>query len=173
MIFKIVEEEKPAVEKLGEQEKEDLFISLLTGNDATSEVETSYGNFTVKFPKQKDRIAIGRLMSINRGGLPQTSFDVTTENRNLICSTLNVLVTKVPPVFEKVKKEKPNWSFEEVPDEKFLIELYQKVCTFRDEVQKRFDTEGKRESDNISAGEGVAGNVESGLFDGIQGGAAE
>lgn len=173
MNFKIVEEVKPAVEKLDEKEKEDLFISLLTGNDATTEVETSYGNFTVKFPKQKDKIAIGRLMSINRGGLPVASFDIEAENRNLMCSTLNVLVTKVPPAFEKVKKEKPNWSFEEVPDEKFLIELYQKVCTFRDEVQKRFDTEGKRELSDVSAGEGVAGNVESGLFDGLQGGASE
>lgn len=169
MAITISDAVKPAVEKLEETEKEDLFISLLMGKDATGTVETKYGSFTVKYPKEKDKIAIGRLMSINRGGLPAASFDIETENRNLICSTLNVVVTQVPPKWEKIKKEKPNWSFEEAPDDAFLMELYRKAGAFRDEVQRNI-SEGKgATARSVSTGESIPTAVETGAFDGLDG----
>ena len=169
MAITISDAVKPAVEKLEETEKEDLFISLLMGKDATGTVETKYGSFTVKYPKEKDKIAIGRLMSINRGGLPAASFDIETENRNLICSTLNVVVTHVPPAWEKIKKEKPNWSFEEVPDDAFLMELYRKAGEFRDEVQRRISAKKEPKTCAIPPAESVSPSVETGTFDGLGG----
>ena len=169
MAITISDEVKPAVEKLEEKEREDLFVSLLMGKDATGTIETKYGEFTVKYPKEKDKIAIGRLMSINRGGLPAASFDIDTENRNLICSTLNIVVTKVPPEWEKIKKQKPNWSFEEVPDDTFLMELYRKAGEFRDEVQNSISKEKRATPRSVSTGESVSATVETGAFDGLDG----
>lgn len=169
MDIAVVDAVKPAVQPLEGAEREDLFISLLMGKDATGTVETKYGVFTVKYPKEKDKIAIGRLMSINRGGLPAASFDIETENRNLMCSTLNVVVTAVPPAWEKIKKEKPNWSFEEVPDDAFLMELYRKAGEFRDEVQRRISAEKESTAVRVPAGESISPSMETGAFDGLDG----
>ena len=141
------------------EEREDIFTQLLLGQDATGEVETSRGTFTVKFPKEKDRLAIGRLMCVNRGGLPVNSFDIETENRNLICSTLNILVVKTPDWFEDAKKKVKNFSFEEVPDEEFLLELYQKACSFRDKVQESFREKRESNIDRISTTKNMVNDV--------------
>ena len=173
MAVKIVEKTKSLVSKkesgsetLSNEEKDDMFTQLLMGQDAISEVETSRGKFTVKFPKEKDMLAIGRLMCINRGGLPAASFDTETENRNLICSTLNILVTGAPSWFENAKTKVKSFSFEEVPDEEFLLELYQKACSFRDEVQASFKEKKGAESTGIPAGEGVVNNVDANILNG-------
>ncbi len=154
---------------LNKSEKEDLFIKLLTGQEATGKVETSRGTFTVKFPKAKDKIAISRLMSMHRGGLPVSSFDFEAEERNLICSTLNVLVVDSPDWLKEVKKKNKSFSFEEVPDEKFLVELYQKACEFRDEVQQSFEAKEKSTDRGLPASQSVGSNVEHGAFDGTSG----
>ena len=153
-------------QNLSEKEREDIFTQLLLGQDATGEVETSRGTFTVKFPKEKDRLAIGRLMCVNRGGLPVNSFDIETENRNLICSTLNILVVKTPDWFEDAKKKVKNFSFEEVPDEEFLLELYQKACSFRDKVQESFRERRKTNIDGVSTKENMVNNVANNDFNG-------
>ena len=152
-----------------DEERENVFIKLLSGQEATKEIETSRGTFVVKFPKQKDRLAIGRLMSLNRGGLPVNSFDVETENRNLICSTLNVVVTGAPEWFESAKKRTKNFGFEEVPDEEFLLELYQKACSFRNEVQELLNPKERATIGRIPTDEGMVSNVEHGVFDGAKG----
>ena len=157
----LISKKESSTEVLSTEERNDVFTQLLMGNDATCEVETSKGTFTIKFPKQKDSLAIGRLMCINRGGLPVGSFDVETENRNLICSTLNILVVGAPDWFENAKQKNKNFSFEEVPDEEFLIELYQKACSFRKEVQESFKEKKGTEPTGISTREGVADNVDA------------
>lgn len=173
MDIKVVEEAKPLVNvnnkenEFTEKEKENLFMKLLLGEDATSEVETSRGVFTIKYPKEKDKLEIGRLMSINRGGLPVASFDSDTEGRNIICSTLNILVVDTPDWFKKAKKKKPNITFEEVPDEKFLLELYQKVQDFRNKVQKSFESGGAG-AERVPSGESLANDVSDGIFDGVE-----
>lgn len=162
----LISKKETSTEVLSTEERDDVFTQLLMGNDATSEVETSRGTFTIKFPKQKDSLAIGRLMCINRGGLPASSFDVETENRNLICSTLNILVIGAPSWFENAKTKVKSFSFEEVPDEEFLLELYQKACSFRDEVQASFKEKKGAESTGIPAGEGVVNNVDANILNG-------
>ena len=171
--IKLVEKAKSLIkvkevdhETLSEKEREDVFTQLLLGQDATGGVETSRGTFTVKFPKEKDRLAIGRLMCVNRNGLPVNSFDIETENRNLICSTLNILVVKAPDWFEEAKKEVKNFSFEEVPDEEFLLELYQKACSFRDKVQESFREKGKANVNGISTTENMVNDVADDDFNG-------
>ena len=173
MAVKIVEKTKSIISKkesgsetLSNEEKDDVFTQLLMGQDAISEVETSRGKFTVKFPKEKDMLAIGRLMCINRGGLPAASFDTETENRNLICSTLDIVVTGAPQWFEEAKKKIKNFSFEEVPDEEFLLELYQKACSFRSEVQKSLSEKKESESTGIPTNESMVNNVDANVPDG-------
>ena len=167
---KLVDKVDPMIESKDEtltmEEKEDVFTQLLLGKDATGEVETSRGTFTVKFPKEKDRLAIGRLMCVNRGGLPVNSFDIETENRNVICSTLNILVVKTPDWFEDAKKKVKNFSFEEVPDEEFLLELYQKACSFREKVQESFREKGKSNVNGIFTAENMVNDVADGVFGG-------
>ena len=65
MEYKIVDGEnvEKKVEKLTSDEREDLFTCLVMGKDVTSTVETSRGEFVVKFPKQKDVVSIGRVMA--------------------------------------------------------------------------------------------------------------
>ncbi|CEM61689.1 hypothetical protein DWQ65_02355 [Treponema phagedenis] len=155
---------------LSDSKREDLFIQLLLGQDATGEIETSRGSFTVKFPKEKDRLQIGRLMGINRCGIPATSFDIDTETRNLVCSTLNVVIVKGPEWLEAVKKKQNGFRFEEVPCDEFLIELYQKACEFRDQVQERLKA-GTEELTGVSTGESAAPIVDNGIFDGLEGSA--
>lgn len=173
MNINVVDNAVPAIavseEKLSQNEREDLFMQLLLGQEATGEVETSRGKFTVKFPKEKDLLKIGRLMSLNRGGLPVASFDTASENRNLICSTLNVVVTAGPEWLDTCKKKNPNFNFEEVPDDEFLVELYQKAGEFRSEVQKRIRETGGGKPHKISAGESMDASVGTGLFDGVTG----
>jgi hypothetical protein len=67
------------VEKLTEERRDDFFTKLVMGKDVTEEVETSKGIFTVKYPKSKDLLAIGRIMALRRNYKPVESFDPESE----------------------------------------------------------------------------------------------
>ena len=127
------------VEKLTEEKKDDLFTSLIKGEDATDEVETSQGKFTVKYPRASDLITIGNLTAARRNYKPIESFDADTEMVNVMVSTLDVVVVSGPPWYEEARKLNPNFSFMEVPSKVFLAELYSKAYSFRGEVEQQFD----------------------------------
>ena len=161
------------VEQLTEGEREDVFSRLVMGKDVTTKVATSRGEFIIKYPKQRDVITIGKLMAYHRNGLSAVAFDAFPDRVNMICSTLDVIVVSGPAWFEAARKANPNFSFQEVPDEEFNDELYQKASAFRTEMQKIIGKTSKPKAAPVPASENNKAAVGDGLFDGITEGMEE
>jgi len=128
-------ENKDPVEKFTEGEKDDLFTQMIMGKDATYSVDTSRGNFKVKYPRAADIVTIGNLEAFRRNYKPVEGFDTGTEFINVMASTLDVIVVSGPPWFEEAKKANKKFSFLEVPDKEFLAELYSTAHSFRGEIE--------------------------------------
>jgi len=156
------------VEKLTEERKDDLFVSLITGKDATEEVETARGKFTVKYPKPADQIMIARMEAIRRGNTPIESFGTEAETINRMICTLDAVVVSGPKWYEDVKKQNPDFSFAEVPDFEFMMELYGKVYSFREEIVRRLNSPGRNDK-RVPAAARADDSVDSGAFGNISG----
>jgi hypothetical protein len=155
------------VEKLTEEEKEDFFTKMVMGKDVTEEIETGRGTFTVKYPKPKDVIAIGKIAAYRRNYKPVEAFDVASENDNIMTATLDVVVVSGPEWYENAKNANKFFSFVEVPSRKFLTEFYGKVYSFREQVEKCLD-EGETPADQrVPAETGAHDDVDSGAFGGL------
>jgi hypothetical protein len=155
------------VEKLTEQERDDYFTKMVMGKDVTEEVETSRGTFTIKYPKPKDMIAIGKIAAYRRNYKPVEAFDATSENDNIVTATLDVVVVSGPEWYENAKKANKLFSFVEVPSRKFLAEFYGKVYSFRGQVEKCLD-EGETPADQrLPAETGADDDVDGGAFGGL------
>jgi hypothetical protein len=151
-------------ERLAEEQRDDFFKKLVMGKDVTEEVETAKGMFTVKYPKSKDLLMIGRLMAFRRTYKPVESFDTESEMVNTMTSTLDVVVVSGPKWFEDAKKARANFSFLEVPSRAFLAELYGKACSFREQAELRLN-EGEGSADQrIPAEKDDDGSVGGGAF---------
>jgi hypothetical protein len=157
------------VADMTEEQRDDLFTQLVLGKDVTEELETSQGTFTVKYPKPKDMIAIGKLAAYRRSYKPAEGFDAATEMDNMMASTLDVMVVSGPARYERAKKTVPNFSFLEVPSRAFIIELYGKAYSFREEVEQRLGEKREPGRQRVPAEEGAAGAVDGGTFGGISG----
>jgi hypothetical protein len=155
------------VEKLTEEQRDDLFTKLVMGKDVTEEVETSKGIFTVKYPKSKDLLTIGRIMSLRRNYKPVESFDAESEMINTMASTLDVIVIAGPKWYEDAKKANLNFSFLEVPSRAFLAELYGKAYSFREKVEPRFNQAEGSDDRRIPPETGDDGPVDGGAFGGL------
>lgn len=169
MEYKIVDGEnvEKKVEKLTSDEREDLFTCLVMGKDVTSTVETSRGEFVVKFPKQKDVVSIGRVMAYWRNGLSSSSFDKVSERAIMVCSSLDIVVTDGPEWYKKAKKASGSFSFQEVPDIQFLEELYAKALEFREQVQEKLDTPQKTKSKRLPSAKNDGDSLDSGAFENL------
>jgi hypothetical protein len=157
------------VDMLAEEQKDEFFAKLVMGKDVTEEVETSKGIFTVKYPKLKDLLAIGRIMSFRRNYKPVESFDAETEMINTMASTLDIMVTAGPKWYEDAKKLNMNFSFLEVPSREFLAELYGKAYSFREKVEPRFNQAEGSADQRIPAETGDDGPVDGGAFGSLSG----
>jgi hypothetical protein len=157
-------ETKERVEKLTEEGRDDFFTRLVMGKDVTEEVETGKGTFTVKYPKAKDFIAIGRLAALRRNHKPVEGFDADTEMINVMASTLDIVVVSGPKWFEDAKKANENFSFLEAPSRAFLMELYGKAYSFREEVERRFDEAEGPADKRVPPPKGDDGPVDGGAF---------
>jgi hypothetical protein len=155
------------VERLAEDQRDDFFTKLVTGKDATEDVGTGRGVFTVKYPKSKDLLTIGRLMAMRRSFKPPESFDAETEMVNTMASTLDVVVVSGPKWFEDAKNANLNFSFLEVPSRAFLAELYGKAYSFREEAEQRLVQAGEPADKRVPAETGDDGPVDGGAFGGI------
>jgi hypothetical protein len=160
-------ETQEQVEKLTEEQRDDFFTKLVMGKDVTEEVTTGKGVFTVKYPKSKDFLAIGRVMSLRRNYKPPESFDAESEMVNTMTSTLDVVVVSGPKWFEDAKKANQNFSFLEVPSRAFLAELYGKAYSFREQVEQRFDQAEGSADKRVPAETGNDDTVDGGAFGGI------
>jgi hypothetical protein len=155
------------VEKLTEPERDDYFTKMVMGKDVTEEIETSRGTFTVKYPKPKDMISIGKIAAYRRNYKPVEAFDVTSENDNIMTATLDVVVVSGPEWYENAKKINKFFSFVEVPSRKFLTEFYGKVYSFREQVEECLD-EGEIPSDRrLPTETGADDPVDGGAFGGL------
>jgi hypothetical protein len=138
-------EVKERVEKLTEERRDDFFVKMITGKDVTEEAETSKGVFTLKYPKAKDLLSIGRIAAFRRNFKSVDGFDAGTEMINVMASTLDVMAVSGPAWFGNAKKTNTNFSFPEAPGREFLAELYGKAHSFRENAERR-----------LSQGEGIS-----------------
>jgi hypothetical protein len=155
------------VEKLTEEQRDDFFTRLVMGKDVTEEVETGKGTFTVKYPKAKDFISIGRIAATRRNFKPIEGFDVDTEMVNIMASTLDIVVVSGPKWYEDAKKANLNFSFLEVPSRVFLAELYGKAYSFREKVELRLNQDEGSADQRIPPETGDDDPVDGGAFGGL------
>ena len=128
----------------------------MSGKTYKETVETSRGNFVLKFPKQKDVMQIDRRVALMRGGVPAESFDAIANFNLQKVATLDVMVESGPKWYDNLKSKNPNFSWGDMPDGNFIDEVYSKAYTFR-------------AADKVSDGEGVPADVDNGLFSGVAG----
>jgi hypothetical protein len=164
--MKVVEkiDTQERVEKLTEEQKDDFFTKLVMGKDVTEEIETSKGIFTIKYPKSKDLIAIGRIAAMRRNFKPIEGFDAESEMINVMASTLDVVVVSGPKWFEDAKKANQNFSFLEVPSRVFLAELYGKAYSFREKVEQRLNQAEGSTDKRVPAEKGDDVPLDGGAF---------
>jgi hypothetical protein len=156
------------VEKLTDEQKDDLFTKLIMGKDVSEEVETSRGKFKIKYPRTADLMAIGRITASRRNYKPVEAFDIETEMLNVMTSTLDVVVISGAKWFEEARIKNKNFSFLEVPNRAFIYELYGEVSSFREKIDKRLNTQGSNDQrlppekgDDDTVGSGVFENLSS------------
>ncbi len=165
----LVDEVQDTVPPLSPEKREELFYRLVRGKDATEKIRTSRGDFTVKYPKHKDLVKIGKLCAFRRSGIPAASFDPAAENILFSCAYLDVCVTDTPAWFKTAKKENPGFGWEDMPDEDFVAEVFAKAYEFRRKVQKELagsEEAGDKPGDEP---EGDHQSVGGGVFEGISG----
>lgn len=155
-------------EKLTEEQKVNLFNSIVLGKDATEKLETSRGVFEVKFPRLKDLETISRISAMRLKGLPVESFNANSYSLIQQIAYLDVVVLNGPAWFENAKKEVQGFSFGNIPSQKFLQEVYAKALEFQLKVQEMFDSESEtreRIGQNSDTDDKTASGT--GLFDGL------
>jgi hypothetical protein len=152
------EEKKDPFEDL-----DDIFYQLLNGKTMKEKIKTSRGEFTVKFPKEKDIERIGTIVAQRHMGIPAASFDVGTENSIYKCAVLDVMVEIGPAWFENAKKKIKGFSWRDMPDADFIDEVYALAYSFRQTAQGRFKTPDK-EAAGRNEQEGVETSLDDGLF---------
>ncbi len=160
-------ERQEHVGKLTEEQRDDFFANLVMGKDVTEEIETSKGKFTVKYPKPKDYLLIGQLMSLRRQYKPAEAFGGESSFINTMVSTLDAVVVSGPEWFEKAKKASKDFSFEEVPSRAFLAELYGKAHQFREKVESRLDETEESADRGVPAKASDDDAVDGGAFGGL------
>jgi len=153
-----------------DQKQGDLFFTLLNGQTMKEAVSTSRGEFVIKFPKQGDLISIARLAAFMRNGIPAGNFDASGDYEIQKIATLDVIVDSGPAWFNQAKKD-ANFSWRNMPDARFVDEVYAKALIFREKVQNRLrGIEGNADSGaSKEIPDNVSKNVGDGLFQGVGG----
>ena len=150
-------------EVFDEAKQEDIFYSLLNGKTVKETVETSRGKFVVKFPKQKDLLAIDRRVAYMRGGIPAMNFDEAANFALQKVAYLDVVIESGEAWFNNLKKNK-NFTWGDMPDVNFIDEVYVKAWSFRNKVQTLF-TENAADTDrSVFEQKDVPEAVGDGLF---------
>jgi len=158
-----IDEVKEKDEVMSEEKQKDIFFTLLSGKDVTEEIETSRGKFTVRYPKQKDLIAIERRVAYMRGGIASSCFSETANYTLEKVAYLDICVIGGEAWFENLKK-KNSFSWGDMPDTNFVDEVFVKAWTFRAKVQADLaGNERKANSENTDKSD-VSEAVDNGLF---------
>lgn len=161
-----IDEVKAKDDVMSEEKQKDIFFTLLNGKDVTEEIETSRGKFTVRFPKQKDLIAIERRIAYMRGGIAASCFSESANYALEKVAYLDICVIGGDAWFENLKK-KDSFSWGDMPDTNFVDEVFVKAWTFRAKVQADFAS-NERKADTAASDESdVSEDVDNGLFSGV------
>lgn len=156
-------------EKLTKEEKEQLFNSIVRGQDLLEEIETSRGKFKIKFPRMRDLEKIGRIVATKTNGLPVNSFDIGTYTLMQEVATLDCLVVRGPSWYENAKLENKNFAWNVIPDQEFIQEVYNKVFQFRNNTQKLFEQDTDTENTGLDSSKNTTDSDSPELFDGLSG----
>lgn len=166
--FIITDEPKEDMEKdVEEQFKNDIFYSLVMGKQIEKKIETERGEFTVKFPKEKDRALIALLAAKRRGGIAVESFTQPDNNRIEILATLDVVVVDGPDWYKAAKKKNKNFSWGDMPDTNFVDSIFVEAWTFFQTVQSKFGKHTENEDRKPVDAQDDSETVGGGLFSGV------
>lgn len=165
MELETIEQKK---EELTEDQRVDMFTSIVMGKDVTEMIKTSRGDFKVKYPRARDLQAIGRLQAYRLNGVPADSFDKNILAFMQQVATLDILVLEGPTWYENAKKENVNFSWLDIPSQSFIMEVYSSLYTFRLKVQKFIESDGKEGNKGLDSVSNVEDNGSPGLFDNIK-----
>ena len=155
-------------EELNEEQKADMFNSIVMGKDVTEKIKTSRGEFKVKYPRARDIQAIGRLQAYRLNGVSTECFDKNVLAFIQQVATLDVLVLEGPAWYENAKKENINFSWLDIPSQSFIMEVYAALYTFRLKVQKLIESDDKEGNKGLDAVSNVEDNGSPGLFDNVR-----
>ena len=154
---------------LSDAQKDNLFESIVRGKDVIEEIETSRGKFEVKFPRTTDIETIGKLTAYRLRGLSVQCFDEQIYNLIQMVATLDVVIVSGPAWFENVKKDNKDFSWGDVPSQKFIGEVYAKALEFRKKVQELVDGDTDKENPGMVAASAGADSDGAGVFENVSG----
>lgn len=167
--FQITDEVQEEKKELSDEQSKDIFYAIVMGKQITKVIHTSRGDFTVKFPKEKDRAAIELLEASRRGGFAVETFTPTANSRLNEIATLDVVVIDYPTWFKAAKERNKKFSWGDVPDTEFVDSIFVEAWTFFQAVQSRFTDSKESESTKSAESEDVSETVGGGLFSGVAG----
>ena len=154
-------------EKLTDTQINNLFNSIVQGKDVTEVINTSKGEFKIKFPRAKDIESIGRLTAYRLNGIAAKCFDDNTYMLMHQIATLDILVLSGPAWYELAKKENMNFSWQEIPSQKFINEVYSKVFSFRTKIQEQIESDPLSTDKIVATSENSIETSQYGLCDGV------
>lgn len=164
--MEITDEIKNKDEKHDTENERDLFFAMLNGQTVKETIDTTRGQFVVKFPKQKDMLAIDRRIAAMRLGLNAASYDDTGNFNIQKVAFLDTVIESGPAWYEAIKKKNSGVSWGDMPDTTFVDEVYVKAWSFRSKVQEKLKTPTKPADTNASNTDG-RDSVEKTMGDGI------
>lgn len=155
-------------ETLTRQESDNLFRSIVMGQDVTEVIKTKKGDFKVKFPRIRDTEKIGKLVAARLNGIPLQSFDRGVYEVMYQVATLDVIVISGPAWYELAKKENLSFSWRDIPSLSLIEEVYAKAYNFRQKVQKQLESNSETR-DNTMGELSIDNNSrEPELFEGME-----
>ena len=153
--------------ELNEQQKVDMFNSIVMGKDVTEKIKTSRGDFKVKYPRARDIQQIGRLQALRLNGIPFECFDRNALALIQEIATLDVVVLEGPAWYENAKKENANFSWADIPIQSYIQEVYALAYEFRLKVPKLLELDNKDGNSELDSVSDTKDNGGPGLFDDI------
>lgn len=154
---------------LNENETVDLFHAIVMGKEITEVITTSRGDFKIKYPRARDIEEIGRKTAWRLNGIPVRCFDANTYNLINYIATLDVIVMEGPDWYKLAQKKNNNFSWADMPDQDFIMEVYAKAYSFRTEVQDKIKGNKDKTDSRLDALSDSNDASEPGLFEGMSG----
>lgn len=156
-------------EVLDDVQKEDLFMAIVRGKDATETIKTSRGEFKVKFPKPRDMEAMARLTANKLANIPASCFSLQDYSLMQQVACLDVVIVEGPSWYKLAKKTNQNFSWADVPSVSYIQEVYALAYRFRLEVQRIIDGDKEQDDRPMDEHEAVADTGDTGAFEGLSG----